>query len=298
LRFLWIILVAKTPMKKLYLLPILSVSLVSCFTYQYMTVNSTDTVKNKQNEFVVENDSFRLVYNFRGLDVPINIRVENKLQQPITIDWRQSALIVNDRAISYVATTVPITGYYNGSSFQWNPGYGAAIGSTPGTSNYTSSGGNVSATAVLPSQMDFIPPKAYITKNPMGVTNRFYTIPEGDFHKESVLLFDGTTRKVNMATYTKDNSPLQFKSYITVLLGDVNAPDKKVTYEHSFYIEEFIRAGMAPEYFQFTNNQEGNRAYVRETSGFANVGWGIVAGAAIITSAALSSQQGYYHPAK
>ena len=272
-------------MKKLYLLPILSVSLVSCFTYQYMTVNSTNTVKNKQNEFVVENDSFRLVYNFRGLDVPINIRVENKLQQPITIDWRQSALIVNDRAISYVASTVPINGSVNGTSFQWSK-------------DFASTSGNLSATAILPSQMDFIPPKAYVTKNPLGVTNQFYSIPEGDFHKVPVLMFDGTTRKVNMATYTRDNSPLQFKSYITVLLGDANAPDKKVTYEHSFYIEEFMEVGMAPEYIQFINNQEGNRAYVRQTSGFANVGWGVVAGAAIITAAAVNTQQGYVHPGK
>ena len=115
-------------MRHLYLLTFLSIGLVSCFRYQYMTINSSTLPKNKQNEFVVENDSFRLIYNFRGMDVPINIRVENKLDQPITIDWRQSALIVNDRAISYVASAIPITGSYNGSSFQWNPGYGAAAG--------------------------------------------------------------------------------------------------------------------------------------------------------------------------
>jgi hypothetical protein len=292
------ILETKNTMLKLYLLTFLSFSLSSCLTYQYMTVNSSTTVKNKQNEFVVENDSFRLVYNFRGHDVPINIRVENKLQQPITIDWRQSALIVNDRAISYVASAVPITGYYNGSSVSWNPGYGPAIGAVQGTSHVTSSSGNVSAVAVLPSEMNFIPPKAYIVKSPLGVTNQFYSIPEGNFHKEKLLLFDGTTKNVNVANYTEENSPLKFKSFITVLLGDANTPNKKTTYEHSFYIEQFIETGTPSQYIQFINNQEGNRAWVVESTGFANVGWGVVAGAAIITAIAVQPQQGYQHPGK
>jgi hypothetical protein len=273
-------------MKKLYLLPFLTVSLVSCYTYQYMTVNSTQMLKNKSNEFVVENDSFRLVYNFLGLDVPINITLENKLDRPVTIDWRQSALVINNQAISYVADKVPITGNFNGSTFQVPVSHAPNAPAHATGSQYASTSGNLSATATLPAHMDFLPPHTYVTKTPLGVTNQFYELPEARVRREPVLLFDGSTRKMKVMDYTEGNSPLKFRSFVTVVLGD--SPGEKITYEHSFYISEILETATEPQVLQFMNKKPGNKAYVRKTSGFG-VGFGIIAGTALITAAAMAS---------
>lgn len=50
---------------------------VSCATttFQYATINSPDIVKNDQQEFVVENDSLRLTYDFSGKNGPVHISI-------------------------------------------------------------------------------------------------------------------------------------------------------------------------------------------------------------------------------
>src|SRR4051812_46882763 len=84
---------------------------ISCSRYQYATINgSSGITTNDKLEFVAENDSLRLVYNFNGANAPINITIQNKLQKPVYIDWQRSALIVNDKAISYVLSELKIEG--------------------------------------------------------------------------------------------------------------------------------------------------------------------------------------------
>src|SRR5205814_10416655 len=98
-------------------------------------------------------------YNFNGKDAPVNLTIQNKLNVPVYIDWRKSALIINDKAISYVPTMAPITGTINASSYNWNRSF------------YTSNG-SINAAVALSYQLDIIPPQTYITKSPLGVTNQ------------------------------------------------------------------------------------------------------------------------------
>ncbi len=67
-----------------------------CTTYQYMTVSGKNIRQNERQEFVVENDSIRVKYNFSGEDAPVNVEVTNKLDRPVYVDWSRSALIIND----------------------------------------------------------------------------------------------------------------------------------------------------------------------------------------------------------
>ena len=73
-----------------------------------------------------------------------------------------------------MSNTVPIEGVFNGSMVNWDPG------------SYSSSSGAISAKAIIPDKFDFIPPRSYIVKNPMGVTNLFITddVPDSIFHRE------------------------------------------------------------------------------------------------------------------
>ena len=47
---------------------LLSFLLPGCSVYQYATLSANDMVQNGQKEFVSENDSLKIVYNFNGFN--------------------------------------------------------------------------------------------------------------------------------------------------------------------------------------------------------------------------------------
>ena len=242
----------------------------SCSVYQYATIESSQMNKNEKQEFVTENDTLRLTYNFNGVNAPINITVQNKLNTPISIDWQRSALIVNDTAISYVPGTVDIDGSLHGYSYR------------PYHSSYSAEDGNLHATAHMPEQLAFLPPHTLVNKTPMGVTNRIITnVPDSAFHKVRFFMADDIRVQVKHAQFNETTTPLRFRSYLTVLVGE---PAKPVVYEHTFYISDLINSGQGPQNIWFPSVYRGNQYYVQASTGFGNAatGFGIIAGTAIV----------------
>lgn len=260
-------------MKAFLPLSVFCCTLFSCSRYQYATIESSTMNKNDKLEFVTENDTLRLQYNFNGVNAPINITVQNKLNVPVSVDWQRSALIVNGKAISYVPATVKIEGAYGGSSYNF------------ASTHLSSNNGSLVATAEVPQQLAFIPPQTYITKNPMGVTNRFISdVPDSAYHKAKFYMTGDIAVRVKKATFTEATSPLRFKSYLTVMIGD--QPAKPVVYEHSFYVAELITTGQRPENVWFPSIYRGNQYYIKETTGFgqAATGFGVIAGTAVLSA--------------
>lgn len=254
-------------MKKL--LPLLFVlPFFSCTRFQYMTISSNETNKNELREFVFENDSIKLVYNFNGMNAPINLQVKNKLDKPVYIDWQRSALVINDKAISYYPSEIPVTGSISASSFL---GKGGAY-------SYAS----LNATAKLPENIQFIPPQTYITKTPLGVTNKFFNdISDSFFIRTNILLNDGTSQPVKKAVFNTSNSFLKFKTYLTVIIED--SIPHPVAYQQSFFVSELFNTTVNPK--KIVINKQGDYMYVRKTTAFGT-GFGIVAGIAALTAVA------------
>lgn len=252
----------------------------SCSRFQYATISSPDIHTNDKMEFTTENDSFRLVYNFNGENAPINITVQNKMSVPVYIDWQKSALIVEDKAISYVPGEVPIQGSFHGSSWNTSITRGSGVSSSSGT---------IAGTVGVPQQIAFLPPGSYVSKAPMGVTNRFIeSVPDTAWHKVKLIDPYGIPVPVKRAAFTEESSPLRFKSYLTVMIGAEKA--QPVVFENSFYINELITSNQPLESVLPTQVYQGNRYYVKEATGFsaAATGFGVIAGVAAI--AALSAQ--------
>jgi len=72
--------------------------ITGCSRYQYVLIDS-DLYKNDNKEFIDENDTLMMKYNFTGTDFPITITVFNKLNQPLYIDLSKSSVIMNDTKI-------------------------------------------------------------------------------------------------------------------------------------------------------------------------------------------------------
>jgi hypothetical protein len=177
-----------------------------------------------------------------------------------------------------VPGTISIDGGLHGYSYHTGYAY---------HSGYSVERENLHATAHLPEQLAFIPPHAFINKMPMGVTNRIIqNVPDTALHKARFYVAEGMQVQVKYAKFTETSTPLRFKSYLTVLIGE--QPAKPVVYEQTFYISELINSGQGPENIWLPGVYRGNQYYIKESTGFgrAATGFGVIAGTAIIAGAA------------
>src|SRR5437879_399347 len=71
----------------------------SCSKFQYVTLQSSIPVQSKG--FVIENDSVKITYSFKGQNCPVQVEVYNKLEKPVYLDWKKSALIMNEERFSF-----------------------------------------------------------------------------------------------------------------------------------------------------------------------------------------------------
>ncbi|MBS7564444.1 hypothetical protein KHS38_08495 [Mucilaginibacter sp. Bleaf8] len=245
-------------MKKL-LLPILAAvtSLVaSCSTYQISTISSTNSIKDdKTGVFYFENDSVKISYSFYGNNAPISIKVYNKLDKPLYVDWQRSAAIVGNEAYSYASDKVNINGNINALTYNdnnWNRR--AAFGAL----NLTS--GSLNAVAELPKNITFLPPHAQIANVPLNLTQGTLHVPESSLHKEKVKLFGDVgdvQANVKTADFTKENSPLLFKSYLTLYTQN-GSEVKPVAFQHEFYVSKVVSTQTEPGFFPQYQVQRGD----------------------------------------
>lgn len=248
--------------------------LVSCTAYQVMTVSSREVKQNPANEFIVENDSLELSYNFNGKDGPVKIMIRNKLQQPMYVDWKRSALIINGKAVSYAPNKVPIEGAIATSNYSWSK-------------EWSSSYGNLSATAQLPSDAAFIPPQTYVTQQLIGITNQaLEQLPDSIFSKKNIPSMGDGYETIKQAFFTAESSPLVFKSYITMMIGD--SLPKPVIYQHNFYVSELMKMSNSPELLN--GDKRGDRFYVVQgaANDSASIGYGVINGRAVLQRRAQS----------
>lgn len=246
---------------------------VSCATYQYSTVSSNGVGRNEKNEFVYENDSLRLVYNFYGANGPVNITIHNKLQVPVYIDWLRSALIVNNKAVSYSPNEMKINGSYHGGSYNFG-----------NRSGFEASSGHIHANASLPPSVDFMPPRTFLTKNPLAINNqKIDTIPDTIFHRIRFVPVEGLTVSAKRASFTEETSPLRFRSFLTYMVGEASAKPQSI--EHSFYVSEIMNTGTAPSSMMLNSDYRGNQFYTSKASE-AGVAIGTLAIGTVIVAAA------------
>jgi len=239
-------------MRLLYLALILLAFSSCATTYQYVTLNSPEVPKNDKKEFTFENDSMRLTYNFHGENGPIAMTVYNKIDKPLFINWKKSFLIHDGQAVCLFNNRVEVNGVIDGYSYK---------GVFPGT-RVTS--GNLYASFDLPEGMDMIPPGSYITKSMQAqvqTTPVYNTKFLEKTQPEKVTDFNGVTYKYKRYSFDQSASPLQFKSYLTFVVG-TNPQEFAVS--HSFYAQEVFLSGEVPEFFGFYKPQ-GDQLFIRKT---------------------------------
>jgi hypothetical protein len=152
--------------------------------------------------------------------------------------------------------------------------------------------GVINATASLPATVDFIPPQAIVSKSPMGVTNRMIgNVPDTAYHRVNFTMIDGYSVPVKVATFTEAASPLRFRSYLTLMVGD--STTKPLAVEHTFYVSELITTTHGPEDIWLNSAYRGNQFYIKEPTGYgkAMCGFGVIMGNAVYVATVESMYQ-------
>lgn len=220
-------------------------SFSSCIstTYFYSTIDTIDdTIQlNEKGEFIYNDDTVSVVYNFSGYDdIPFNISVYNKLEEPLFLDWTESSLIVDEESINLASTITDYEGEIN---------------------TYTDSFSG-SATK-MPNTM-FIPPKSWAKATPVILTGLVVTeIPDEEL--ESMSIVDKTLKMtpVKLKQYTLKDSPLYFQSYLTFYTSN-ETRDQKTYFSvlQNFYISEVLKTNkMSPNEINSNYRGKGNVAH-------------------------------------
>lgn len=232
-------------------LAIILLAFGSCSSYQYVTLNSPEIPKNDKKEFIMENDTMKLIYNFHGQDGPMNVTVFNKTTQPLYVNWKKSALVRYGQTLSLYNRRVEVTG--TASTTTLSTGKGVSSGFS-----------NISASFDLPEGVEFIAPSSYITKSLLHVLDSQVpdmAVEENNAKQVKWIDGDGMVMKYKRVVFDEKASPVQFSSYITFVLGNEAAGEFAL--KHSFYGMEVLLTKNDPYMFGLYK-PDGDKLYVRQ----------------------------------
>lgn len=241
-------------MKPMLLLAALAGLLSSCTQYQYLTVSGVNVSKNEKNELVSENDTLKVQYNFTDYKGRVGISIYNKSNQPLEIDWKRSAIIVDGKAWSYFDPNATI-----GATLEDSVQLRSRFASVSNPAYLASFNGSIRINE--PTQ--FIPPSSFIYKVPLSLPiEPIQNLPEEQARREAFRLAEGVTLYYKKMDFEKNGSPLQFRSYLTFRIGGTGA-QTEFTLEHSFYVSEIWKTASGPGSFPEAVVNRGDRFYLQ-----------------------------------
>lgn len=236
-------------MRYILLSTLILLAFSNCSTYQYLTLDSSQLSKNDKKQFVWENDTLRLIYDFNGPGGPMAVQIYNKTSQPLYVNWKKSAIIRDQHSTSLFDRNVLIDGSMGSYTFHR---FGAISAST----------GSFTASFSLPEGVDFIPPNSAIDKGLLAIAQSGALVSVVPDSAPTSTIWDPTGLndvRYRRVTYSEDRSPIRFNSYITFVLGSDNS--REFAENHSFFVNEVVQANAEPKAFALYRH-EGDALFI------------------------------------
>jgi hypothetical protein len=210
-------------------LPTLAISLflISCSKYQYLKVSSDNMRQGQTNEFIAENDSFRVVYKFNGADGPVEIAIVNKLGIDLQVDWDRSFFIRKEK---YRPLYTPSKRRKNKKAEKRGD-----------TDNILEQNEKI-----LRSQsIELVPRRSSLNKESFDLFKKGFLKTGGHKLVRERIRLDGISRKTKKGSFSGNNSPFHFRLLLT--LSAQGKPEQSIVVDNSFYISELLFAKISPE---------------------------------------------------
>ena len=211
--------------------------------FKVAQVESPDGLTIKDDRYVFENDTVKIIYDFWDEEGAMRYAIENKLDKPITIDWSKSHLVYRGENLPYWTNTERVK--TAGRTSSWMGAYGASFW---GLGSFTSN-------SVIQKQekLSHIAGKSWIWKYDYrlisiakekaerqieGLENQ--RIPKKELKKIEKELRNDPLISSEMVNeeYEEKESPLQFRNSLELIITDSTESEKSSRVENSFYVSE------------------------------------------------------------
>lgn len=237
-------------MKSILLLLAATCLLLSCNRYQYLTVSSTNLEKSEKRDLVYENDVLKVEYRFTEGMNRIGIKVQNKSDEPIEVDWQKSSIILPNSTFSYHNSAGSFIGRVEENRL---------------TDPLQLSGKDINGVISLNEPVQFIPPQASVQKN--AIDAPFLKVALGKYKNElektAFHTETGESTTYKLVKFEKGNSPATFRSYLNFRIGR-GEQAKEFFLDHQFYVSESWRSASGPEFFTTELSSRGDIFYYRQ----------------------------------
>lgn len=206
------------------LLSIITVLLWSaCSKHVQVLVVNSDFVQ-QDTLLRYSNDTFEIVYNTYSENGQLSFIVYNKSAVPLYIDWKRSAFIRGMQKQDYWNSAVNISSQTTGYSVTWLYGYSRGKYSTGGVMTQQE-------------QITFIPPRTAVTMSKFSISPAINVSGRQEKIVNKSYKNKGTT-KVYENTFTKENSPVSFRNFLTLSLKHDFSEEFYV--DHQFWVSQSV----------------------------------------------------------
>lgn len=263
-----------------FILPcILVLSLTSCSKYYINTVSSINMLKNKETgEFLLENDSVKISYGFAGKDAPVHVKVYNKLMVPVYVDWARSSIVFNGKAKSFVPEAIKFSGSISTD--------------TRNISGLSLAESTMQGTVQAQKEVTFIPPNSGIEATVQVFEHELFKHFSDSLYKETDYLSTAQgTMKVKAGNFDSSNTPLAFRTYLTLFIqdGQKNTP---FAFDKEFFVSKSIRTSGRPQNFFEYSLPSGDVFYNSSTTAYGKTMTGVGVAAALGAAAIVQPAEG------
>lgn len=235
--YLCYITLKKDIMRPIYLFITLFSFFTSCTPiYQVFELSSSE-IKPMDKSVIFENKDVKLTYNFWSNGGQVYFKFTNKTDTELYIDWDKSHLIYNGISYEYWNDVEETNSFYASlTSSTSNTFSDASVNifsnSATGYSSSTSSSlgkkiAAMSTTKVKPKKVIYLPAKSSV------VVSKF-TINKSPYYNCDFNLKVMNSKSSKKVSFTKENSPLEFRNQIVYSTDDKF--NNKVSVDNSFYI--------------------------------------------------------------
>lgn len=196
-------------------------------TYYYSTLETANEYVRKvdNGDFLAETDSLWIAYCFKGENAPIQITIFNKLDEPLLVDWKHSALIIDSIPYPYTGADAML---YESDSLPSKADYSQAI-----------ENGDIE----MSENISTIPPNTMLSNIPLYLNPDLFKLNKSLFKDRSMSDKYGEAKKVSRADFDEQDSPLKFKSQLTLYTQEGSA----MQFEQDFYLINQIKTkGIKP----------------------------------------------------
>ena len=201
----------------------------SCKAYQHVRLSSNIPLTS-QSEFLVENDSIRVIYSFYGKGGPIHMEIFNKLNTPFSVDWSKSALIKDGQSYSLWKDEARINGTATGYNI------------IP-QNEIINSVSNIEGEIVKKDKVTFIPPQSKIVFNSYTVQGKLLDTPEQGGEKTVFYTLNGKRRAMKYS-FSKEDSPLNFRIFLSFSADESSRAPFQI--DNTFWVSDYFTSNTSP----------------------------------------------------